>query len=402
MDGYKDNEPPPSVSPSSAGWVSCLTIGAVFMVVGTAAVIWALTPSEMDRWVNADGVEACRRQYEEIDYRPISEWHYYSLVDEKCELLYANERVRIHEFTDHGDEARVTLGRDGKSAWIATKHLTAHSSSWLHKPWLWPDRGDPPILKHTLTEKEKAEATERQKMREWNAANAKHIGEEPGSGLNPTGSEGDKLWQRFVQSKTTDKTTDTVIAFNHVKLDHGISLDVPSHWTVLSREAREAIQVAGEHMADAGAGEGEEGKQPLLAVSATPSPSGAMIRVSISPSRPEVTQAALALISELSPSDLEETLGKPIKVELMEKYRRTGFINVLGWEPIEVVTFESGKAILISYTRASTSGGKSNWRVQMYQIPRSSHDISVTLSYRLNDAEKWLPLLERVKSSLRF
>ena len=71
-------------------------------------------------------------------------------------------------------------------------------------------------------------------------------------------------------------------SFRRVQLAYGISLDVPSHWTVLSLENRKNLSAVGQSMAENAGIEGPSGrKESLLAMNATPNPTGAMIRVSV-------------------------------------------------------------------------------------------------------------------------
>src|SRR5690606_3079796 len=91
--------------------------------------------------------------------------------------------------------------------------------------------------------------------------------------------------------------------FRRVQLSYGISLEIPSHWTVLSQETRKNLSAAGSAMMDNAGIEGSSGqKQNLLAVNATPDPTGSMIRVSVT-SPPDYTQADLAAATA---ADLKE------------------------------------------------------------------------------------------------
>ena len=63
--------------------------------------------------------------------------------------------------------------------------------------------------------------------------------------------------------------------FRRVQLSYGISLEIPSHWTVLSQDTRKNLGAAGSAMMDNAGIEGSSGqKQNLLAVNATPEPTG--------------------------------------------------------------------------------------------------------------------------------
>ena len=77
-------------------------------------------------------------------------------------------------------------------------------------------------------------------------------------------------------------------------LKHGIRIDVPSHWTVLESDVKKNINLTGRAIAgNSGVEEEESKKETLIAVNATPSPTGAMLRVSVTTPAP-FTQADFA------------------------------------------------------------------------------------------------------------
>jgi len=106
-------------------------------------------------------------------------------------------------------------------------------------------------------------------------------------------------------------------SFRSVQLAYGISLDVPSHWTVLSLENRKNIRAAGQAMTDNAGIEGPSGrKDTLLAMNATPNPTGAMIRVSVT-SPPDYTQPDLAAATL---ADLKELGAEMLKLSLLQNF----------------------------------------------------------------------------------
>jgi len=185
-------------------------------------------------------------------------------------------------------------------------------------------------------------------------------------------------------------------AFRTVQLAYGISLDVPSHWAVLSLEDRKNIGAAGQAMAENVGIEGPSGrKESLLAMNATPSPTGAMIRVSVT-SPPDLTQADLAAAT---PSDLQE-----IGTEMLGIFRQLetpGGLKIIKMQPVRIERINNYRALVISYIRAGATG-PFPWQVTQYKIPVSNHLIEITLSHRKPDAVVWRPILERVKRSIKF
>jgi len=119
-------------------------------------IFWVFTPSERDRWVKADGAIACR---DEADVASIQRraslrgvgailYRRYAIErlvkNEKCMVLLAKERVRLHELSTDGTRAQVTLGRNGQPMWIVVSDLKSQSDAWVSAPWLWPDYSAPP------------------------------------------------------------------------------------------------------------------------------------------------------------------------------------------------------------------------------------------------------------------
>lgn len=147
-----------------------------------------------------------------------------------------------------------------------------------------------------------------------------------------------------------DKQKKSVSSFSHVQLAYGISLDIPVHWTVLSQDTRKNLSIAGQSINESAGIEQNGLKENLLAVNATPEPTGAMIRVSVT-SPPDYTQSDLATVTS---ADL-----KTLETEMYRIFKK-----------MEV----SGGPIIIE----------------------------ITLSHRQSDAVIWRPILEKVKASISF
>ena len=185
--------------------------------------------------------------------------------------------------------------------------------------------------------------------------------------------------------------------FHRVKLPDGISLDVPSHWTVLSQDARKNLAASSQAMQDNAGIESAPGERKgLLAVNATPSPTGAMIRVSVS----EPADFSQADLATWTPSDLKE-----IGTELLSTFRKmepSGGPRIIEMQAVRVEKFNANyRALVIPYVRAGASG-PSPWQVTQYKIPVANRLVEITLSHRQSDAVLWRPILERVKRSVRF
>lgn len=184
--------------------------------------------------------------------------------------------------------------------------------------------------------------------------------------------------------------------FRRVQLPYGVSIDVPSHWTVLSQDTHKNLGTAGESMVDnAGVDKSSGRKEALLAVNATPNPTGAMIRVSIV-SPPDYTQADLAAAT---PKDLKAVAAELKK--LFKKLEASGGPKVTEVQPARIEKVGNYRALIMSYVRADARG-PAQWQVTQYKIPIANRLIEMTLSHRLSDAAVWQPILERVKRSLHF
>lgn len=185
-------------------------------------------------------------------------------------------------------------------------------------------------------------------------------------------------------------------SFRRIQLSYGISLEIPSHWTVLSQDTRKNLGAAGSAMMDNAGIEGPSGqKQNLLAVNATPEPTGAMIRVSVT-SPPDYTQSDLAAAS---PADLKE-----VGIEILKMFRQleaSGGPKIIEMQPVRIEKFSSNLVLVMPYIRTSKFG-PSPWQVTQYKVPVSNRLIEITLSHRQSDAIVWRPILERVRRSVRF
>ena|GEM_PF-1085809 len=195
----------------------------------------------------------------------------------------------------------------------------------------------------------------------------------------------------FCHSVFADDTS-----FRNAQLSYGISLDIPSHWTILSQDSRKNLRAAGQAMIDNAGLEGlSSRKESLLAVNAKPNPTGAIIRVSIT-LPPDYTQNYLASLTR-------ENL-KEMTIETLNIFRNleaSGGLKVVELQPARIEIIKNYRALVISYVRASNNSS-SFWQVTQYKIPTHDKIIEITLSYRKPDAVVWKPILERVKQSLRF
>ena len=185
-------------------------------------------------------------------------------------------------------------------------------------------------------------------------------------------------------------------AYKRVQLPHGISIEIPAHWTVLSDDARKNNAAGGQAMLDNAVIESEPGrKKTLLAVNAVPSPIGAMIRLSVT-SPPSFSQSDLLAAK---PNDLKEIEQEMLN--MARKMEASGGPKIFKMQAVQIEPFNKSRALVTRYDRLSVNG-PSPWRVTQYKIPLDSRLIELTLSSRQSDSVVWNPILERVKRSIKF
>ena len=156
--------------------------------------------------------------------------------------------------------------------------------------------------------------------------------------------------------------------------------------------------LASQAMIDNAGIEGPSGrKESLLAMSATPNPTGAMIRVSVT-SPPDYTQSDLAAATS---ADLKEVGAEVLK--LFRQLEASGGPKIIEMQPVRIehAQLNNYRVLVIPYVRAGVNG-PSPWQVTQYKIPVSDRLIEITLSHRQSDAIVWRPILERVKRSVKF
>jgi len=183
--------------------------------------------------------------------------------------------------------------------------------------------------------------------------------------------------------------------FHKMNLIHGISIDVPTHWRILSQATRLNINTAGQSMVDNASIERSNGrKKTLLAMNALPRPAGAMLRISVTVP-PDYTQDGLNSVTKGELKEIETGLLKTFK-----KLESSG-LKIIKMQSTRIEEFGNYNALVVSYVRAGLNG-PSPWQVTQYKIPVFDKLIELTLSYRKSDSIVWIPILERVKRSLIF
>jgi len=212
--------------------------------------------------------------------------------------------------------------------------------------------------------------------------------------------------QKFIVEKVIEVgkecSNETTSTFKELFLGEGITVEIPSHWNLLSEDTRQNLNAAGESLLNKATGESLQGnKRTLLAVNAPPEPTGAMIRISITEPY-EITQSDL---QGLKGDELREFIdiftGEVIKMNKKLEFASGGKIEIISQERVKIEKINNLYAINLTYRRAGADEFKNQWTVAQYQIPYSGKLVIMTLSYRESDGFLFKPILEKVKSSLR-
>lgn len=185
----------------------------------------------------------------------------------------------------------------------------------------------------------------------------------------------------------------TTADFRQMQLAYGIDVDIPSHWHIISAQSRKNLALMSESMLNATGLEGDaDTTDALLAVNATPAPTGAMIRVSYAHAA-DITEAD---IESMTRTDFEYL--RRLMVQNMKRMEAHGGPHILDVAMPRMVTIDGRSSLLIPYRRSSPVDGRP-WQVMMYQVPDGSATVRFTLSYREHDQAIWKPIIEHVRQS---
>lgn len=180
------------------------------------------------------------------------------------------------------------------------------------------------------------------------------------------------------------------------ELSYGIRVDVPAHWTVIEKDMRKNLNMNGEAIAtSAGAASGKGVKETLIAVNATPAPTAAMLRISVTKPSP------------MSQDDLR-SIGKPecaavgqLIEEQLKEGEAHGGMKLVKMQTVTTEVWNQKRALVIPIVRKGADG-VAEWQVTMYRIPTNYGLVEIQLSNRISDAVIWKPILGKIKESIRF
>ncbi len=179
-----------------------------------------------------------------------------------------------------------------------------------------------------------------------------------------------------------------------------VSIEIPKHWQGLDIDQRRNLAAASDALDSSSQSRLPPGHVAALAVNATPSPPGAIVRVSMIQTEP-ITQG------DLRQALLEDRAGTIEKLRSVFHQELTGLatelqkigIRILGTETVEVTSIGGQIAVAVSYRRISLTG-PSPFQVTQYHVPLGSEKALITLSYREADASVYSLIIDYVKTSI--
>lgn len=177
------------------------------------------------------------------------------------------------------------------------------------------------------------------------------------------------------------------------QLGGGLSIELPSHWTLLPVDARRNLRASAEAF-DRLSGNNASPAVRIALLAANSSPRGAAVRVTLGRTSDNLSEQRLI---GLTHDELRE-YTQNFRQQNAER-EAVGGARLLSVAPVTVSRFNTSHALVISYTRAGVDG-PSPWQVNQYKIPVGERTIELTLSYRTAEAVLWRPILEVVRRSL--
>jgi hypothetical protein len=176
--------------------------------------------------------------------------------------------------------------------------------------------------------------------------------------------------------------------FKKLNFPNGISIEIPYDWKILTGNEMALIAAA------AGSSAQNDSKTRLLAANTNTNPPTAIARLSRLPLEDGFSQAELDKLGFGFHDPLTQLS------DATEESLKKQDIKIVHFDGISVGNWGNDRALVISYTRLSASGGEMS--VKQYKIPTSNFIIELTLSYRESEAEKLRPIITYIRDSLKY
>jgi len=180
--------------------------------------------------------------------------------------------------------------------------------------------------------------------------------------------------------------------FALIRLPLGISIEVPKNWQVLNSDINTTIETA------------EEAAGRIKGIEL---PAVQKVNLFRANSNPRTTYAAIAINatdSEISPDELLEASEaeirelSPLMHQMIEQGLAIHNCRIIRFDGIAREIFDGHPALVISYVRSGPNGSVV---VQMTRLFMDDKEISLNLSYRLNETQLWKPVIEYMKTTFR-
>jgi len=170
--------------------------------------------------------------------------------------------------------------------------------------------------------------------------------------------------------------------FIWVKLSRGVEVQIPENWWHLGKDHEKRVQAFG----------GSDDSTNLITVNSKPKSTYAALRITSYPpteSPEKIAKMSEAELQELA-REMKQTLPEVLSVQGLEMIKFYGVrIEKIGGHP----------AFVTRYRRTGVLKGAVN--VEVSQIFTSGQEIQLNLSYRVSEKDKWVPVLNVIKRTIR-
>lgn len=180
--------------------------------------------------------------------------------------------------------------------------------------------------------------------------------------------------------------------FVEVRLPHGISIDVPRNWWVISGDLNQTLETSAQAVADL-AGVKTMDKVNLFRANSMPRTMYAAISINFY----EGKGASPSEFNSLTSDDLK-TINEQLHSETEKGFEVQG-VDILDWYGTKKDTIGSKSALTTAYRRSTP--GKGPVIVQINTIFTTKDMIRLTLSYREAEGVLWKPVIERIRRSFK-
>lgn len=195
------------------------------------------------------------------------------------------------------------------------------------------------------------------------------------------------------QVKTAIAPPTSSAHFKTLKLVRGVSVEIPEKWWLRGEDYLQTVDMSAAAADDLSElGIKDKKAVNLIAAYATPHSAYASLRIgSIKPSG----------ISREELEKVETPHLKAASILIQEKLRanlRGNNIELIDFYGLQTETINGRPALVMRYTQKGSNGLQF---VEFLKIPAKHHEIHITFKYGESEKRIWLPVMKRVKSSIK-